>query len=196
MENKSAFIFIMTLIYLICNFESYAQIEKSNLGYSTLEEKVSNANVIIEGLVLETKGFKDVGSGAIYTSALIRVLKIFKGSPSDTIIELIFIGGRSENDFQVVSHAFHVGKGASGIYFLKFNNTGILLRRGISSYIPSNGPSCFIEYHYDPFNHPATAYGTYYDNIEKDILQPIKALTGQKRKVMGLNSFEVAQPKK
>ncbi len=85
--------FCFTLLTLL-TLSSYAQEHHTTLP--SLAEKVAKADAVIEGMVIETKGYDSKDKSTIYTSALVRVSKIFKGTVSDIIIELVFEGGYTD----------------------------------------------------------------------------------------------------
>jgi hypothetical protein len=75
-----------------------------------LEERVKQSDIVIEGEVIKAEGFS-VDSVAIYTSAIVRISKIFKGNISDSTIEVVLIGGRYGDIASAVSDFFSAGKG-------------------------------------------------------------------------------------
>ena len=170
--------------------EVHAQ-TSSSLKYPTLDEKVSKANAIIEGFVVSTRGFENEEKTAIYTSATIRISKIFKGTIADSTIELVFEGGMYNGKRQILTHSFAVDKGNDGIFFIKANtSTAVWVDRSYS-YIHLMGTSGYIKYHHDSVNHPATCPGgVFYADLEKDLFQAIEAITKVPRKTLAPNIFE------
>lgn len=153
------------------------------------------SDVIIEGHVIEGKSFKTRTS--IYTSVTIRILKIFKGNITDSLIEVVEEGGSIDGQ-QLDINDGTVGASLNdeGIFFLDSNKTGATLKSNLLSYSLA---SSFIGYRFGPVrvgNHLATCKGVTYDDIEKDLYEPIEAATGQKRKVLGKNGFEIEAAKK
>jgi hypothetical protein len=161
-----------------------------NFTYPTLDEKIEKSDVIIEGQVINTRGFENDEKTSIYTSATIRISKIFKGAIVDSTIEIVFEGGKLGDKRQILTHAFYIDKGRDGIFFLKANNSSAVLGDKANSYILPMGTSSYIEYHHDPVNHPATSPGTSYDDIEKDLFQHIEAITKLPRIIIGSSIFD------
>jgi hypothetical protein len=162
----------------------------STFIYPTLEEKVEKSDVIIEGQVINTRGFENVEKTSIYTSATIRISKIFKGSIVDSTIEIVFEGGKLGDKRQILTHAFYIDKGRDGVFFLKANTSSAVLGDKSNSYILPMGTSSYIEYHHDPVNHPATSPGSSYNDIEKDLFQRIEAITKVPRIIVSASIFD------
>jgi hypothetical protein len=189
---------LLFLAFICLSVQSPKILAQTNSRYDNprLEDKTSEAEAIVEGAVIETKGFQNEGMSCIYTSATIKISKIFKGEISDSTIELIFIGGRMGDRFAHVSDAFSIIKGQEGMFFIKNNRTGYSMQNTSKSFIPSNGYYCYIEYHHDLANHKATCPGVYYDDLEKDLYPSIEAATGISKKILCLNTFEIEALKK
>ncbi|MEJ8804578.1 T9SS type A sorting domain-containing protein [Pontibacter sp. H249] len=83
-----------------------------------LEERVANAEVIIEGEVVSQKSFWNAEHTNIYTSNIIRVYKVFKGTVQEQEVELITQGGSVGLKRHVASAALELYKGQQGIFFL------------------------------------------------------------------------------
>ena len=59
-----------------------------------LEQRVENSSLVFEGKVLRKSSFWDTDRKHIYTSNLVSVYKVFKGELSNSIVEVITIGGK------------------------------------------------------------------------------------------------------
>ena len=168
----------------------------------SFEEKTRDADVILEGIIISTEGSKMMGTGQIYTSAIIRISKIFKGEVNDTIVELIFKGGRDSTGLQADLGTPIRGVGNEGIFFLQKNNKIHSGVKDILSFTHLCSTNTMITYDanymYSDNKYQANDGGPYYPrgkgehykDLEKELYPKIETLTGQKRKVMGLNGFE------
>jgi hypothetical protein len=144
-----------------------------------IQSLVKNSDLVIEAHVLSTKGFKT--NSGIYTSATVRILKLFKGTINDSIIEVVSEFGQVDGEGVFPSDGgwFALGPEEEGLLFLNVNTTVNKLKENLPSYVPSHGKASLIRYSGN------TAVG-----LEKGLFADIEAVTGQKRKVLGLNEFE------
>ena len=194
MKPFIAFFYVFSLI-LYCNVSVGQQtvVLPSNKN-SNEKNPMRRADIVIEGHVISAKCFKTETN--IYTSIIVRALKIFKGNGKDSLIEVIEEGGQLDGvDVTVYDGTIEAHLNDEGIFFLDSNKTQISLRTELKSYVFA---SDFIGYRFGGArvgNHLATCRGVTYDDIEKDLYQPIETATGQKRKVLGLNSFETKEKK-
>jgi hypothetical protein len=202
---------IMSLLFIFLSAYSFSQETVHPSDLQKLKEKTIKADAIVEGIITNVKGFKG-DHGMVYTSATIRISKIFKGDISDSIIELIFAGGKMDNgEFDIIDHGFHIGKGEDGMFFLRENKTGNILQSSLKSFIPSNGSRGYIKFNHSiskpvinsdgsyndgPFYHIANSRDGYFDDLKRDLYEPIIAITGTPAKVLGLNIFEQEALKK
>ena len=193
---KSIFI---TLFFLSSSSLSYAEVFLSSSNASNIEELVNHADVIVEGQVSEIECFIDKDS-VIYTSAKIKISKIFKGADIDSTIELVYLGGHYDGitiAYQnISSHSLSLIKGRDGIFFLKSNKTDPSLRIGMKCYSVINMRGCFIHYHHNDGNPLATSHFISSDDIGKDVYNPIQKTTHIPPKILGLNTFEIEEAKK
>ena len=161
----------------------------------SLKEKVNASSLIIEGKVIKKECFYSndkKGNGSIYTNAKIKVSKLFKGTLKDTVVDIIYKGGGIAygNIEKVVhvDHGFSAGLGDEGVFLLIPNNLGLLADTSLS-YVLAYGRLGFVQYHPYEFN-TASCFNIPYGDVEKEVLQEIESITGQKREVLGLNMFE------
>jgi hypothetical protein len=189
--------FISIIFFLVLFFSIDLCIAQSipSSQDSILETNVKISDLIVEGKVISSRGFKSRKS-QIFTSATIRVSKVFKGQISDTLIELVFYGGQYENTVAIVSDGFEISDGEEGIFFLKHNTTFANYRKELLSYEPEGLPISYHDWPYMVAHHMATSQGVTYDDLEKDLFQRIESATGQKRKVFSPNMFETEATKK
>jgi hypothetical protein len=117
----------------------------------SLDERIANSAVIIEGEVRSSEAFLSA-PGVIKTKHLIEVYTVYKGNVSSNTLALVTPGGYLGNEFHTVTPSLTLQSGASGIFFLApvTNET--------STFRPYAGPQGFIQYDFqsgganDPFN--------------------------------------------
>src|SRR4051794_14469350 len=70
----------------------------------SMEEKISQSSLIVEGKVVEKKSFWNAQHSMIYTSNQVEVYKVFKGTLQKNTIEVITVGGVVDNYCIQASH--------------------------------------------------------------------------------------------
>src|SRR5688572_21924418 len=83
----------------------------------SLEERTGKSRLIVEGKVLSHYSFWDSRHQLIYTSNLIEVYKVFKGSLSATQVEVITEGGTVGNKKHVHNPSLQLSDGEMGVFF-------------------------------------------------------------------------------
>jgi hypothetical protein len=81
-----------------------------------LEQRVENSSLVFEGKVLRKSSFWDTDRRHIYTSNLVSVYKVFKGELSNSIVEVITIGGIVGNQMEKVSYGLDLQEGSVGVF--------------------------------------------------------------------------------
>jgi hypothetical protein len=122
--------------FLILSFNVIAQ--------RTIKDRVIDADLIVEGQVIEQHSFWDDKKDNIYTVNTIRVSKYFKGGQSlDDLIEVITRGGTVEDVSQLFTHNLQLQVGQEGVFLCKS-----YYRQDIrsSSFFVVNGTDSFIKY--------------------------------------------------
>ena len=84
----------------------------------SLEERARKAELVIEGEVVSQKSFWNADRTNIYTSHIIRVYKVFKGTTQEKQLELITQGGSVGLTKHLLSTALELYKGQQGVFFL------------------------------------------------------------------------------
>lgn len=149
---------------------------------------MKESELIIEGRLISSKSFKIMHHG-IYTANTYKVLKVFKGAIVDSLIEVVYEGG------QVDGYETIITDGVSdviteGVFFFK-DKCQYHYSKDLESYFP---PVYGIGY-YSADNKVRCGDVTF-DNIEKEIYQPIEALTGHKYIEVHPNNCKSSQQKK
>jgi len=183
---KKIFYLFVLLLPRICVSQDNTLLLKSTV----FNKCINDADLVIEGRVLSATGYR-ISTGQIYTSVIVKITKLFKGSITDSVVELVYYGGVSDSFAVFSSGGFSLSKGMEGIFAMQDNKTVSKLTKGPASYFE---PILYVKYidkkYRGPGNHPAFWKGLTFDNLEKDLFEPIEAITKTPRKVLGLNMFE------
>jgi len=144
----------------------------------TLAERVSSSQVIIEGEVISKTSFWDAAHRNIYTSNIIEVYKVFKGSLAVAQVEIITEGGIVGTEMHKVSHSLQLKKGDVGVFTcitngIKKENEGI--NSGYVSFRTYADKQGFLRYNLD--KKTATDVFNDYSDITKDVYPAITQLT-------------------
>lgn len=192
MKTKIFYIIIIYLVtFKLCNSQQNTSVNNSDR--SRFEGIVAKSSLVIEGRVIAVRYYM---KGHIYTSAIVRITKLFKSAISDSTIEIVLQnGGMADGIVDVCSTGPHLGTGMEGIFFLSENKTELSFVIDTPSFLVQN----FIQYQdgaHRVAHHMATTWkGTTYDDLDKDLFEPLEAVTG-KPKILGLNMFERAAANK
>jgi hypothetical protein len=147
------------LLFLFLTSTAFAQEEDTHMLPISLEERVQQASLIVEGEVISKKSFWDVNKQNIYTSNVLKVYKVFKGNLQEQRLEVITDGGSVGLDIHVVSSTLNLNNGQQGIFFL--NNQAMITNtpaQGVQSTMPYGSQQGLISYNIlrnsatDPFN--------------------------------------------
>lgn len=93
------------------------QIIAQSLYPVSMDEKVTNSQLIVEGKVIEQKSFWDPQHTLIYTSNTIEVYKVFKGTLVTSIIEVMTTGGTVGTQSVTASDLLELSPGEIGVFF-------------------------------------------------------------------------------
>ena len=112
---------LMRLLWMLLVL-SHISVNKASAGDDhlypvTLEQRIQNATLIIEGKVISQQSFWDIPHKNIYTSNLIQVNRILKGSTSTYQLEIVTEGGRVNNHAEILSSTLTLKPGQLGIFF-------------------------------------------------------------------------------
>lgn len=134
----------------------------------SLDNKITNANYIFEGEIIDKESFFDEKDGLIYTSHIVSVSQLFKGNLKTDIVKIITLGGVTDELILETSNGIALQIGNEGVFFcnlsdysLNDNSTFLIL------YGQKQG---FVRY--DNIQGKLLAVGSnrIYQNIEKDLL--------------------------
>ncbi|NDK56868.1 T9SS type A sorting domain-containing protein [Pontibacter fetidus] len=85
----------------------------------SLQERVQAADMVVEGEVISKKSFWDASRARIYTSNIVKVYKVFKGTLQPEQLEVITEGGTVGLDKHVYTSVLSLSVGQQGMFFLQ-----------------------------------------------------------------------------
>lgn len=180
---------IITLLLLAC-FSFSIQIKAQSLYKVTLEEKVANSTLIVEGKVVEQRCFWNAAHTFIFTANKIQVYKVFKGNETPQFIEVVTQGGTIDNKSIEASDLLALEKDKIGVFFC-YPNT-LNLRSPFSNNllmdIYSSSQGCFV---YETFQQKAVAPFVFYNSITQELYPELQTKIGTQYKVVD-GSFNLA----
>lgn len=150
----------MKKIYTILILISYVLINSSQAQCSlypvSLSSRVNNSGLIIEGKVISQKSFWNASRNYIYSSNLIQVNQVLKGSLVSPYIEIITEGGEVDMNKQLVEPSLQLTPSEEGVFMLNsFNQPAQFGYSVFQTYADQQGFIKFnLETHsaFDPFN--------------------------------------------
>lgn len=176
---------VFFLLLLLLSVNTFAA-ENCQLIPITIAERARHAQLIVEGEVVSQQSFWDARHENIYTSNIIKVYKIFKGTVSAQQLEVITEGGAVGLEMHVFSSALKLKQAQQGIFFLaeqeKLKSTPGNQYVSTRAYSDQQG---FIGYNLqrgtarDPFN----AYGSV-----QEVYSAITGKTGVNYRVVSENT--------
>jgi hypothetical protein len=154
-----------------------------------LEQRVENSTLVFEGKVLQKSSFWDTDRRHIYTSNLVSVYKVFKGELSNSIVEVITIGGIVGNQMEKVSYGLDLQEGSLGVFTCIPNNTKLSSSSKNLRLRPYAEIQGFISY--DLATGTARDVFKIYKNISGEIYPVLQKLTHSNYKVMKKADFKI-----
>lgn len=106
------------LLLLLISVPAFASDTQHMIPVS-LQERVQQAEMVVEGEVIRQESFWDARQENIYTSNIIKVYKSFKGEVRAEELEVITEGGTVGLKKHVFSTALKLKRGQQGLFFLK-----------------------------------------------------------------------------
>ncbi len=155
----------------------------------SMDEKVMNAVIIVEGKVVEKNAFWNTAHTMIYTANKIKVYKYFKGTAVADYIEVMTVGGSVGYESIEASDLLAVQKNDAGIFFCYPNNLNIKTpgTNNLLWEVYSSGQG-FLRY--DLNAKIADAPFAKYDNIASSLYPELELKTGNKFTVID-NGFNI-----
>jgi len=107
------------MIRLITTVLLLQLVQVFSFAQESIEKRVSLADAVIEGKVVEKQSFWNEKHTSIYTVNKVKIHKVFKGVPDTEYLTIVTDGGIVANDFQIIPHSHQVGELQEGIFFLE-----------------------------------------------------------------------------
>lgn len=107
------------MIRLITTVFLLQLVQVFSFAQESIEKRVSLADAVIEGKVVEKQSFWNEKHTSIYTVNKVKIHKVFKGVPDTEYLTIITTGGIVADDFQIIPHSHQVGEVQEGIFFLE-----------------------------------------------------------------------------
>lgn len=148
----------------------------------SLNERIDEAQVILEGKIISSKSYWRANPNLIYTSWLVDVYKCLKGNFSSTKFELITEGGIVGNEMLVVSSETEIFEGMQGVFMLKTTAFPALMDTQNSFCFQTvSGPSGFflLDKKDNSFSSPFLIFQpvqALFDSIEARVLSPAQII--------------------
>ena len=193
------FIKALCLGLVIFVFSSPLQAQETCLLVpASLQQRVAQATLIVEGKVLQSQSFWDQAHRNIYTANRVQIYKVFKGDPgADNTIEIITEGGSVGDDLHTYSNTLNLQPNQQGVFFLEKSRFPVSdqaagTNPAYSVYASSQG---FIRYNL-PFDEARDSF-RFYQGITSSLHQAIQSLPQIQVKTVRQNpELEKAQPRK
>ncbi|OKL40912.1 IPT/TIG domain-containing protein [Pontibacter flavimaris] len=171
-------------LLLLLNFAAAAS-DTQHMVPLSLQERVQQAEMVIEGEVVRQESFWDARQENIYTSNIIKVYKSFKGEVQAELIEVITEGGAVGLKKHVFSTALKLKTGQQGLFFLK--------RQQMLQRTPGNLPLSTRAYaseqgfvRYDVENRSASGVFENYSSVQ-ELYKAVSEKTGQQFRTISEN---------
>ena len=163
---------LLVLSLLLLPFLSFAQHCGSLMRPVSIQERVNEATKVIEGEIISSESFWDIGRKHIYTVHTVNVFKKIKGDNATTI-KVVTSGGSVGDVSLTVSSAASLRVGDLGVFFLK-SFRGNLMQSG-SLYEMVGAAQGILKY--SKFKDEASDVFTKYTSIENDVYSKLQQAT-------------------
>jgi len=155
---------LFTTLFLLTYFLSFSQSCSSLMKAVSLEERTSEATIIIEAEVISQDSYWDTQHHNIYTLHKLQVFKNAKGT-SSSFMYVETLGGTIGEEMQTTSSSARLRVGNQGVFFLKSSNhTFPVLYTTYEMVAAAQG---FIKY--DKVDNTATDVFNKYTSVENDV---------------------------
>jgi hypothetical protein len=144
----------------------------------SLDQRVANATIIFEGKVISKSSFWNQAHTRIYTSNVVDVYKVFKGSLVGAQVEIVTDGGIVGKNMQVVTHTLQLDVGGVGIFTGIPGDAKLSQKPNLVQLKTYAGIQGFIRY--DLRDHSASDPFAKYKSITDDVYPAITQRTKSK----------------
>jgi len=110
--KKSITKMTIAFLFIFTGMNTYGQLYEV-----PLEQKIEEAEIVVEGEVIESECFR-TNAGDIYTAHKLKIYKSFKASPPSEFVSIVTRGGILDDEEQTWTHLLTLNVGAKGIFFL------------------------------------------------------------------------------
>ncbi|HZY39976.1 MAG TPA: hypothetical protein VFE53_25150 [Mucilaginibacter sp.] len=141
----------------------------------SLDQRIDNATVIFEGKVTSKTSFWNQSHTRIYTSNVVDVYKVFKGSLVSAQVEIITDGGIVGKNMQIVTNTLQLDVGNVGIFTAIPGDPKLSQRPSLLQLKTYAGIQGFIRYNLR--DHSASDPFTKYKSITNDVYPAITGRT-------------------
>jgi len=141
----------------------------------SLTDKVNNSNYIIEGKVISSKPFWNAAHNYIYTSNLIEVKQVIKGSTSPAYLEIITSGGEIDQRKLIVDPSLQLKQDESGVFML--NSFEQQTQYGYATYQVYSDQQGFFKF--NALENSANVPFEKYNDINNDLYSKLELLLGK-----------------
>lgn len=141
---KKVYLFLVSALLVITSAQLSGQ---CSLYPVTLSNRVNNSALVVEATVVASKSFWNAEGNYIYTSNLLNVTQVLKGSLSVSQIEVITEGGEIGMRKQVVEPSLQLTIGNSGVFML--NSFNVPSQYGTPVYQTYADEQGFIKFNFD-----------------------------------------------
>jgi len=148
----------------------------------SLEDRATDASLIVEGRVTQKVSFWNTEHSMIYTANMVEVYKVLKGSLNTGQIVVLTDGGTVWPDMIVATPALSLTEGEMGVLFLG-PNTVNGASFGSPVFQPVADEQGFVKYSEDTPNRAEDAFNIYH-NIQTDLFAVIEQYVGQQLRVI------------
>ncbi|MBI2270064.1 MAG: T9SS type A sorting domain-containing protein [Bacteroidetes bacterium] len=183
-------LFLLTAAVVFAELSAYSQCGTIEVP---LSEKIEASRVIFEGSVVRKSSFWNTEHTNIYTSNIIEVYKVLKGTISGTRVELVTEGGVVGTEMEIVTPGIELNENETGLFFVQPSSVtnSITAMPANLKFEPAVNVQSFIKY--DLVDRVATDAHKVYTDVEKELYGVIKNKSGQDHKV--IKQFNISQTK-
>lgn len=163
---------LLTAAFLIFSINVYAQ---CSLYPVSLANRINSSSLVIEGKVISQQSFWNTAHNYIYTSSLVQVGRVMKGSLSATQVEIITEGGEVGMRKQTVEPSLQLKNGDEGVFTLNMFEQ-VTAQFGSATFRTFADAQGFIKY--DLRDETAREPFRNYNNIGSDLYPQLEQILG------------------
>ena len=179
---------LLTLIGILAGLPTV----KAQLYEVSLDEKIQNSSLIVEGRVVAQESYK-TPEGEVYTANKVAVSALLKGNLRENYVTVTTWGGTIGREIVTWWHMLELQSGDEGIFFLERSNVQGIPKKQFPSpsfevYASSQGFLKFARNKNETY--VASESFHIYTSLENEIYSYIKEKTGQERTLIDVSKEE------